>query len=309
MRSARPVLYARLALLTATLAWGSTFLVTKHTLDSIDTYYLLAIRFSGASLFLGILFHRTMKYTNRTVLGYGLLLGLFLFTAYVLQTEGIKQSTPGKAAFLSAVYCMIVPFLAWYLFRRKPTPFHLASALLCLGGIALVAHNGNLSLQIGDLLLLGGSFFFAVHIVTVAKATHSLPILPLTVTQFAVAAVLAWTYALLFNRPPTAFTPAVNLCLTYLCLVATALAFLCQNTAQRYLSPASASLLLSLEAVFGVAFSVIFAGEKPTVGMCLGFALIFLSVLVAEVLPAISSEKRYLGQITEKRKNPASNRK
>ncbi len=291
MKSDRPAFFARLALLTATLVWGSTFLVTKHTLDAIDTYYLIAIRFSGAALFLGILFHRAMRKCDRKTLLYGALLGFFLFTGYVLQTEGIKHSSPGKASFLSSVYCMIVPFIAWYLLRRRPTPFHLSSALLCLGGIALVSINENFSVEAGDFLLLGGSFFFAIHIVTVSLTAPHTAILPLTVTQFAVCAAIAWVYAFLFNQSPEPFTASVNLALTYLCLVATSLAFLCQNTAQRRLSPASASLILSLEAVFGVFFSVLFTGEKPTPRMLLGFCLIFLSVLTAEVLPALARKE------------------
>lgn len=56
MKSSTKPHLARLALLAATLAWGSTFLITKNTLDAIDTFYLLAIRFSGAALLLGLVF-------------------------------------------------------------------------------------------------------------------------------------------------------------------------------------------------------------------------------------------------------------
>lgn len=286
MKSSAQAPLARLALLAATLAWGSTFIITKNTLDTIDTFYLLAIRFSGAALVLGLVFHRALYHLNRAVLVRGALLGVFLFVAYVLQTEGLKRSTPGKTAFLSAVYCVVVPFLGWFVSGRRPTLFNLSAALLCLGGIGCVSLEGSFSIGAGDLLTLGCGFFFAVHIITVSRVSRAHSVIGLTVVQFTTASLLAWVSALCFNAPPAPFTPAVNLSLAYLCLVATALAFLCQNVGQKYLPPATASLLLSLEAVFGVICAVLFAHEPLTPQMLIGFGLIFAAVLVAEVLPA-----------------------
>ena len=51
---------------------------------------------------------------------------------------------------------------------------------------------------------------------------------------------------------------------------------------QKYTDPSSAALLLSLEAPFGVAFSVLFGAERPTPLMYLGFALIFTAVVCSE---------------------------
>lgn len=287
MKSSTKPHLARLALLAATLAWGSTFLITKNTLDAIDTFYLLAIRFSGAALLLGLVFHRSLYRLSRTVFTQGALMGIFLFAAYVLQTEGLKRSTPGKTAFLSAIYCVAVPFLGWVVGGRRPTLFNLSAALLCLGGIGCVSLEGSFAISAGDLLTLGCGFFFAVHILFVAQvsASQENSVIALTVVQFSTAALLAWGLALCFNTPPAPFTPTIRLSLVYLCVVATALAFLCQNAGQRHLPPATASLLLSLEAVFGVICAVLFAHEPLTPQMLLGFGLILASVLVAEVLP------------------------
>ena len=70
--------------------------------------------------------------------------------------------------------------------------------------------------------------------------------------------------------------------LLYLAIAATAVALLFQNVGQKYTDPSSAALLLSLEAPFGVAFSVLFGAENPSPLMYLGFLLIFLAVVCSE---------------------------
>lgn len=276
---------ARLALLAATVTWGTTFLITQNTLDAIDTYYLLAIRFSGAALLLGLLFHRQLARIDRVLLRHGALLGLLLFAAYVLQTEALKYTTPGKTAFFSAVDCVAVPFLAWCITRRRPTILHFSAALLCLGGIGCVSLEGDVSFGPGELLALGCGILFGAHIYALSQTAPDQPILTLTVVQFVTTASLAWLFALLFNQPPEVIPPAAGLSLFYLCVFATALAFICQTAAQRMLPPSTAALILSLEAVFGVICAILFAQEPLTPMMLTGFALIFAAILIAELLP------------------------
>ena len=70
--------------------------------------------------------------------------------------------------------------------------------------------------------------------------------------------------------------------LAYLCIMATTVALLFQNVGQVWSDPASASVILSLESVFGVLFSVIFYGDPVTGRLLAGFALIFVAVVCSE---------------------------
>ena len=83
--------------------------------------------------------------------------------------------------------------------------------------------------------------------------------------------------------PASALTdPAVLLPMVYLCVMATTVALLFQNVGQVWSDPASASVILSLESVFGVASSVIFYGDEVTAQLLAGFALIFVAVVCSE---------------------------
>ena len=102
--------------------------------------------------------------------------------------------------------------------------------------------------------------------------------------QFAFAALYAWICGGFTETFPTAALtdPALLLPMLYLCVMATTVALLFQNVGMVWSDPASASVILSLESVFGVASSVIFYGDPITGRLLAGFALIFVAVVCSE---------------------------
>jgi drug/metabolite transporter (DMT)-like permease len=210
-------------------------------------------------------------------------MGLFLFSAYTVQNYGLMDTTPGKNAFFTAVYCVIVPFLYWAVDRLRPDRYNILAAVLCVAGIGFVSWDGGFALSMGDCLTLSGGFLYACHIVAVSKFSHGRDIFILTVIQFATTALCCWVGTFITGGFPTGGLPAQAWwVLVYLALAATTLALLFQNIGQKYTDPSSAAVLLSLEAPFGVAFSVIFTDESPTPFMYFGFCLIFIAVVCSE---------------------------
>ena len=274
---------ARPLIVLATLIWGSTFFIMKDALDEVNLMFLLAFRFTFAAVILALVFWKRWKAMDRSYWWRGGLMGLFLFGAYAVQNYGLMGTTPGKNAFFTAVYCVIVPFLYWLVDRQRPDRFHLLAALLCIAGIGLVSWDGGLALGWGDGMTLAGGFLFACHILAVARFSQGRDIFLLTVIQFAATAVCCWVGTLVSGGIPADGLPLrAWLVLVYLAVAPTTLALLFQNIGQKYTSPASAAVLLALEAPFGVAFSVLFAQEAPTPLMYLGFLLIFLAVVCSE---------------------------
>ena len=274
---------AKPMIVCATLIWGSTFFILKDTLDDVDLMFLLAFRFSAAAAVLALVFRRRWKDMDLRYLRQGAVLGALLFAAYTVQNYGLMDTTPGKNAFFTAVYCVIVPFLYWAADRRQPSRWNVLAALLCVAGIGFVSWDGGLSLGRGDLLTLLSGFIYACHIVAVAKFSRGRDIFLLTVIQFAVTGLCCWAGTLFTHGVPLDGLPArAWWVLLYLALAATSVALLFQNVGQKYTDPSSAALLLSLEAPFGVAFSVLFGAERPTSLMYFGFFLIFLAVVCSE---------------------------
>ena len=278
--------FASPLIVLATIIWGSSFVVMKSSVDVLPTFWLLAIRFTFAALILAVVFFKRWKVLDKQYLIGGTVMGLCLFVAYAFQTFGLERTTSGKNAFFTAVYCVIVPFLYWVIAKRRPDKYNVLAAFLCIAGIALVSVTGSnaTAFNLGDVLTLIGGFFFAAHIVAVSKYSEGRDIFILTTLQFASFALFSWI-GVLVTRPaltPGVFDQSLIFCLAYLVIFASCGALLFQNIGQKYTAPSTAAVLLSLEAPFGVFFSILFANERPTPLMFVGFALIFLAVVCSE---------------------------
>ena len=275
---AKPMLFA------AAIIWGTSFFIMKNALDAVPVFYLLAIRFTAGALLLALVCARRWRAFTPDCLWRGAVMGAFLFLAYSVQTFGLALTTPSKNAFLTAVYCVIVPFLSWAVVKLRPDRYNIAAALLCVTGVGFVSLNEQLSINAGDLLTLVCAFFYASHIVAVAKVSPGRDIALLTVFQFAFAGLFAWAGGLLTEEFPSAAlaSPEVALPLAYLCVMATTVALLFQNVGMVWSDPASGAVILSLESVFGVLFSVLFYGDPVTPRLLAGFALIFVAVVCSE---------------------------
>ena len=285
----------RLLILTATIIWGSTFVLVKDMTGFVNPAWILALRFTSAAILMAVLFaKRRALYFDRAHMAYGALFGVALFAAYYAQTIGITDTTPGKNAFLTATYCVIVPFLAWAVRGPKPNKFNIIAALMCLCGIGLISLNGGFTIGFGDAVTLLCAFFYAVHIVLVGKFAQGRDIYVLTMWQFVSSAACSWIAALLFEPAPTwnAVPSEIWLSLAYLAVMATTVALLFQNIGQANLPSASAALLLSLESVFGVAFSVALGAETLTLRVICGFVLVFIAIIISEVLPECMKAKQ-----------------
>ena len=281
---ARSPLFWKLMLVAMALIWGYSFLTMKTVLDTVPTFMLLACRFLLSAVIMFIIFHKRIKaHFNREYLGFGVLMGCVIWSAYAAQTLGLVDTTPGKNAFLTGTYCILVPFIALILFKERVTKWHIASALLCLVGVGFVALD-NFSIQMGDLMTLVGAVFFAVDMAVVGHIGRTRDVSVLTSWMFLFVGLfsLAATTAFEPRVPAEQWTPEIIGQLVFLAVVGTTIGLLLQNQALSHVPPATGSLLLSLESPSGVLFSVLMAGEVLTGKLIFGFMLIFLSIVLSE---------------------------
>lgn len=281
---ARSPLFWKLMLVAMALIWGYSFLTMKTVLDTVPTFMLLACRFLLSAVIMFIIFRKRIKaHFNREYLGFGVLMGCVIWSAYAAQTLGLVDTTPGKNAFLTGTYCILVPFIALILFKERVTKWHIASALLCLVGVGFVALD-NFSIQMGDLMTLVGAVFFAVDMAVVGHIGRTRDVSVLTSWMFLFVGLfsLAATTAFEPRVPAGQWTPEIVGQLVFLAVVCTTIGLLLQNQALSHVPPATGSLLLSLESPSGVLFSVLMAGEVLTGKLIFGFVLIFLSIVLSE---------------------------
>lgn len=275
---------AKLALLTATIIWGSSFFMMKDALDDLGTFYLLAMRFTGACALLALVFFRKLRKLDLPCIKAGFFMGTALIAAYGVQTLGLMDTTPGKNAFLTAGYCIMVPFMYWVIAGKKPDRFNLVAAVICILGIGLVSLDSNLSMGRGDFLTIICGFFYGLHIIISARFTQKHDVMLLTICQFFFAAVWSWVIGGIFETAPDFGTMQTGtiVVIAYLSVFATAGALGLQTYGLKYTEPSAGALILSLEAVFGVLFSVMVGAEAMTLRLFIGFSVIFVAIVISE---------------------------
>lgn len=289
-----------LALLVVAVLWGSSLVVVKDTTNALRPNFLLACRFSIASLVLLPFGFQNLRRCTKKDWRSGLIIGVLLFSAYSVQTLGVTMAPAGRSGFLSATYCVMVPFLSWAITSRMPQKNQVLAAVLCFIGVSFVAMGGDFSsltaeLSVGDGLALLSGLLFASHIVAVGHWGKGIDPLVVTLLQFIVAGVCAWAVSFLGESwRSQSFQLSAMAGVLYLALFCTAAALFLQNWGQKGVSPASAGILLGLESVFSVIFSFIFHGEQITPWAMMGFSLIFLAIMLAEVKLSWKKKKKSL---------------
>lgn len=277
----------RLILTTAAAIWGLGFVIGKSAIATVGATWFTAIRFFGAGIvLLIILFPYIKRSFCRKTLKAGMIIGVATFLGFWTQFLGLGMTTPSKNAFLSACYCLTVPFIWWVVSRRRLPAKVFISAAICTAGIGMVSLTEGFSISLGDSISILSAFLYGAEIVIIGLVMRDNDILTTTVVQQFTSGILALLLALTTQPMPTAaqvITPEFIGAMAYVAVLSAAFGAVAQNTAQAHVSPSEAGLLCSLESVFCALFSVAFFGEALTPRMALGFALIFASVVATQL--------------------------
>jgi drug/metabolite transporter (DMT)-like permease len=282
---------ADLALLINPVVWGATFVLVKQALEDIGPILYLALRFGLATGALILVFagfgrrRRTGWFTWKGAAA-GALAGSFLFAGYLLQTLGLRITTPAKSAFLTGLTSVMVPLLAALVYKIRPLVSEVTGVLVATAGLGLMTLPGAVgSISPGDVLTTAGAVGFAAHIVTLGHFSERMSFEVLSVTQVGAAAM--WALSLLgwVEIPRVAWRPAVIAAVLLGGLLCTALAFTIQAWAMQYTTSTRAAVIYLFEPVVAWMTSYLLLGETLSRRAAAGAALILLGILLVELKP------------------------
>ena len=278
----KPML-AKMALFLTAMLWGSTFTVGKLAAEVFSAAFIIALRFLVASVALLFAALPLRRQLDRATWIAGFWMGLTQFISYILQVGGLAMDTsPGKSAFLCTTYSVLVPFLYWLVTKERPRLRHVACVFICMAGVGILSLTGGWGMSTGDVLTVLSGVPCAMNIVISAIACRKRNVLLLTAVELWVVTVFAWIFVFAGKGLPTRFPPDAVGGVIYLGLIATALCLYMQGFGLKYAEPAIGGMLLSLESVFGVIFSVLIYHEQVTARMLLGCAVIFAAILLSQ---------------------------
>jgi drug/metabolite transporter (DMT)-like permease len=286
------------ALLAITAVWGWTFVLVHDAVRSFGVVAFLALRFLLAT---AILAPAARGRFRRATLTQGGGIGLVLAAGYLLQTWGLRHTTPTSAGLITGLFVVFAPLADRWLYGTQLRAAARWAIAASLAGLWLLAGGGAPALRRGDALVVGCAVAYGCHVALLSRHASRHDPLALTCVQLGTAAAvfsLAWPAVDPLVLPAD---PAVWVALGVTATLASALAYLVQTWAQRRLSAAQTAVILTAEPVFAALFGYALAGDRLTPVQLTGGALILAAVAIVEVLPK-------LGQITGKTRGTAEGR-
>lgn len=284
MENKRKVFIAKISLFLVAIIWGGGFVAGKMAIGGTTPFVVLTYRFGVAAIICFIIFFKRIIHTNKSTIKRGLTIGAIQFVALAVQLTGLQYTTSAKQSFLCTAYVAMVPFISWIIVKRKIKAKEILSGFIALFGIGLISLNGSLSIGLGDSLSLGFALLFGIQIVLIGKfGDDKTDAFALTFFEFLSAGLLALIVCICKGDSLIINNTESIIGVGYLILFNTIVAFIVQNVAQRYTSDTYASLVLSLESLFGFISSILYYHEAPNFKFFIGAALCFIAIVINSV--------------------------
>ena len=279
---------ADLGLLYCAFFWGISFVSMKILLDVYPACWILFLRFTTAGIFIYLFFSKRINKSLSHDFKSGTVLGFLLFLALVTQTVGLNYIGGGRSAFISAVYVLLVPLIVWAMKKIFPGWVTLGAACLCvLGMYLLTGDEMSGTFNFGDFLTVVCAFLFAFQVILIDKYDRGCDPITLSFVEFITLGFFSLAASLLFEPKKELINVESLPELIFTIIFCTFGCYMIQICAQKFVKPARATIIMSLESVFGLLGSVILLGEPVSFKSGLGCALIFIAVLAAELEPFI----------------------
>ena len=195
-----------LLMLITALMWGSGFVGMTMGLEHWTVFQLMAGRFLAASIILSIVFYKKIKLITKSVLWKGTILGIILFTSFALQTWGLEYTTPSKNAFLTALNVIIVPIIAYVIYKRRIDRFEFIAGGIAIVGIGFLSLQDSLTINFGDMLSILCAVGFAFDIFYTNVFVKTEDALALTIVQFYTATICSVIAVLILGQVPTSYS-------------------------------------------------------------------------------------------------------
>lgn len=275
--------WGRTGLIIMTLIWGTSFAINNIAMVTYSPYQLLAARFLLAFILMAAIFYKQLKHITKATLIKGGVMGLLLYAAYVFQTVALVYTTPSKNAFLTAFNVVLVPFIGVLFFKNKLKMKEVIGAFFSLVGVGIMSLTNFTHINIGDILTLICAVFFALQIIYTATYVKNENVFALNTIQMGMAALCSLVVVSFRHEPWSFADETANLSIIYLGVFCTMVAFMLQTASQRYTTDSEAAIILSMESVFGMIFSVLIVNEILTMNIVVGAVFILLGVLIVEL--------------------------
>ncbi len=291
---------ASIMLFATAIIWGLAFVAQAAGMEHLGPLSFTASRCFVAVVFLYLTYkffmmksasYREEKFDMKRTLVGGSICGLVFTIAINLQQVSLIYTTAAKASFLTALYIVFIPILGLF-FGRRPSVKIIICIFLAMVGTYLLSIKGGLKINRGDLIVILSALVFAIHILLLTKYSTNTNAVLVSLVQFAVCGVISLVGALVLEDISMEAILKSQATILYVGILSSGVGFTIQLMALKDLEPVVASMICSLESVFGALFGWLILSQEMTEREIFGAIIIFLATIFAQVPIETYLEKR-----------------
>lgn len=272
-------------LLITALIWGIGFSIGHIGMGILPMYMYSGLRcfLAGISLMCYIWVKEGLKCPSLNTIKGGVACGVALFVASSLQNYGIVYSSAGKTSFITSLYIVFVPIINLFIFKTKISKKIIVCILLAIIGMYFLSFSRPENFDYTDLVVLISAVAYAVHIVVIAYWVKRADPTEMSCIQMWINGALALTVSLIFEKQNVNEVVQALPALLYSGVMGTGVGFTLQINAQKLLPAELATIIMSLESVFGAIFGYIILNQKLSNIEILGCVIVFIAVILVEI--------------------------
>ncbi|MBP5445083.1 MAG: DMT family transporter [Acholeplasmatales bacterium] len=288
-------------LIVCTMIWGLAFVAQKKASDNVSAMYLTGIRFLIAGIILipvTLFFNKKDKnkanyYSFKKTFIIGVITGVALGIATIIQQLGIERTSTGKAGFLTAMYIVLVPIFTFIIFKKKLTYMQIIGIVVAVVGVGLISLKNDFTINVGDLLCMLGAVFFTIEIMIIDHYQGKVNPFVLSNVCFLTIGILGLCLAIPIENTKFSFEGLGKAILPvlFLGIGSSCIAYTLQNLGQQRIDGTPASLLMSLESVFALTFGMIIMNDRLTLKEWFGCILLLIGVFIVQIFVKKDEEK------------------
>ena len=262
--------------------------LTKIAFKSITPFWSLSVRFTIAFIVFMLFFGRRIIGSLKSVEPKVYLpAGICMATAYITCNLALSWTSATNVGFLMSLPVIFAPILALLIYKVKYRLIHIPVQIVVVIGLYLLCFDGEkLVFGKGEITALITAISIAGALVFGEESLKQLDAVAVSAVQAGITALISLPCTLIFENTEILVHVTIPawLVVLYLAIFCTNIAYMLQNSALKYISASTVSMLQCTQPILTAIISYLLLREKLSTLGIIGAAIIILCIIAENII-------------------------
>lgn len=261
--------------------------LTKIAFKSITPFWSLSVRFTIAFIVFMLFFGRRIIGSLKSVEPKVYLpAGICMATAYITCNLALSWTSATNVGFLMSLPVIFAPILALLIYKVKYRLIHIPVQIVVVIGLYLLCFDGKISFGKGEITALITAISIAGALVFGEESLKQLDAVAVSAVQAGITALISLPCALIFENTEILVHVTIPawLVVLYLAIFCTNIAYMLQNSALKYISASTVSMLQCTQPILTAIISYLLLREKLSTLGIIGAAIIIVCIIAENII-------------------------